>query len=340
VSGLKPKTYQAKGVSIYYLKTTFLKEVQNYDLEDIRQNESGFIRTKGESVICPRDGGVGAAFVDCVQGEDNVGLANVFLSYAWSNTIQDIVEVLHNFALDKDLDPKRTYVFICFLYSNQFRVAEDKKNGKVTTLEEFNEKFISQIRGCDFFVALVSPWREPKYMTRIWCIYEIFMAIENGLDITIDMPTTEMEDLKRTILKNPNAYVELLAVLSRIKIQDAMASVEEDHVNILKLVEAGGGIASVNIRVIESFRTCFFYLFQEFVNEFYEDVIEENYGGKTPTELDNGYNNMGLFFHESDQSEAAMYCFEKQRELCERSFGKDHTTTLRAYKNLAMVRKE
>jgi hypothetical protein len=117
---------QEKGVSINYLKNTFADEVKSYsdsnnlsqtiyDLEDTRQEDNGFIRSKGENEICPRDGKVGAAFVDCLHGEDNVGVANVMLSYTWGNTVDEIIDVLDQFALRRGLDPKKTYVWICCL---------------------------------------------------------------------------------------------------------------------------------------------------------------------------------------------------------------------------------
>jgi hypothetical protein len=91
---------------------------------------SVMIRAKGENVVCPQDGKLGAAFVDCVQGEDDVGIANIMISYTWGDTIKDIIDILEQFIDRKKLDPKRSYVWICCLCNNQHRVVNHRKNNE------------------------------------------------------------------------------------------------------------------------------------------------------------------------------------------------------------------
>ena len=74
----------------------FLKEVQEagkdgtamiYHLENPRQEEHGVIRSKGAGKLCPRDGvTMGAAYIDCISGADNVGPADFLLSYCWETS--------------------------------------------------------------------------------------------------------------------------------------------------------------------------------------------------------------------------------------------------------------
>ena len=42
----------------------------------------------GLIVICPRDGKRGAAYVDTLSGEDNVGIADALLSYSWGYKVR------------------------------------------------------------------------------------------------------------------------------------------------------------------------------------------------------------------------------------------------------------
>jgi hypothetical protein len=120
---------KAKGVSVHHLKTTFAEEVKSYhknqtwarrflkpifsfgnddilqkskiyDLENTLEEKNGFIRLKGADVTCSRDNRVGAAYVDCVQGEDNVGEANVMISSTWKNTVREIIDVLDQFTTE------------------------------------------------------------------------------------------------------------------------------------------------------------------------------------------------------------------------------------------------
>jgi hypothetical protein len=109
------------------------------------------------------------------------------------------------------------------------------------------------VMGVDSIVALMSPWRKSLYLTRIWCIFELHTAHENGCDINIEMPRKEREEFKRAVLSDrkadEKAVNDFFAALASTKIEKAKASVKEDRVNILGIVEAGGGTASLNIVV-------------------------------------------------------------------------------------------
>ena len=74
-------------------------------MEDLRKSKHGIIRSKGAQQICPRDGKLGAAYVDSMKGEDFVGSANVMLSYCWSYRIKDIVKTLEEKCEADERDP-------------------------------------------------------------------------------------------------------------------------------------------------------------------------------------------------------------------------------------------
>ena len=158
-----------KGLSVYYLKNTFLQEAKEagfdekslvYDLEDLSSNENGLIRRKGENLIDPNDGRLGASYVDCLSGQDNVGIANVMLSYSWGYSIGDIVDTLDDFCNSKGKDPKKTYVWICCLCINQHRVVEksEKEDDGESDFDEFQKIFHDRVKGIGQIVAMMYPW--------------------------------------------------------------------------------------------------------------------------------------------------------------------------------------
>ena len=84
------------GVSVHWLKYGFLEtEVMKatdldldassriYEIEDLSSDVHGIIRRKGSNRLCPDDGQLGASYVDCLDGEDNVGPSTIMLSYGW-----------------------------------------------------------------------------------------------------------------------------------------------------------------------------------------------------------------------------------------------------------------
>ena len=113
-----------KGVSVHHLKHVLLEEVKRtpglsgrcniYDIENWSSPECGIIRRKGQSVV-DTQGRMGASYVDSLCGEDDVGPANVVLSYTWRYPIEDIVQTLLEFCRTQKRHLKRTYVWICFL---------------------------------------------------------------------------------------------------------------------------------------------------------------------------------------------------------------------------------
>jgi hypothetical protein len=118
------------------------------------------IKNKGRNIICPRDGRLGAAYVDCLVGEDHVGQANVMISYGWGNTVNDICAVLVKYCSENNLDIKRTYVWICCLCNNQFRVDEQDN----VPFSEFEQIFEDKVVGIKSVVSLLSPWNAPVYL--------------------------------------------------------------------------------------------------------------------------------------------------------------------------------
>ena len=176
------------GISVHALYHIFLSEVcergldrtaKIYQIENLNHAEHGAIRAKGANVICPQDGNIGASYVDSLQGEDNVGKANRMLSYSWGYTIGDIVDTLVDYCESEKLNPKRIYVWICCLCNNQHRVYENKRKGVSVPFEEFQSTFYKCVTGIKHVLPMMEPWLKPKYLTRIWCIFEIFTATTN-----------------------------------------------------------------------------------------------------------------------------------------------------------------
>jgi tetratricopeptide (TPR) repeat protein len=316
-----------------YINSTKIKV---YELEDLNNDKNGFIRAKGENVVCPRDGKLGAAFVDCVQGEDNVGIANIMISYSWGETIEDIIDVLEQFVARKKLDRKRSYVWICCLCNNQHRVVDRRKNNKEVPFEEFKDTFESQVNGVDHIVALMSPWDKPQYLTRVWCVFEMHTAYKNGRDISIEIPSGEREKFKETAM-NLQGSSKFLDLLGNTKIEDAEASVEADKVNILNLVRAEVGTATLNNDVNTLYRKWIVTCLNTIVSELDEKLKEDKYGGMSVYSLLYAFNNIGDVFYEAGEYESAMDCFKNYHELCSEEFGSTHVLVTLSYNNLARV---
>jgi len=237
--------FEVRGISVSYLANQLLKEVVDagleetskiYEMEDLSDLEhDGLIRRKGANKECPIDKKPGAAYVHSIADPKAVGRANVMLSYAWKYAIGDIVNTLQLYCKNNRKDPNNVFVWVCCLCVNQHRVIERKRRGEDIPFEEFRSVFEKRVKTIGHIVAMMAPWQEPYYLTRIWCVFELFTAQTNGCDVTITMPSDEkdrfVEGLRSGDYKDQmNA---LFSTLAKTDVTKANASVESDQTEIL-----------------------------------------------------------------------------------------------------------
>lgn len=241
-------SHNIKALSVHYLVTKLIPELEElgYDLKTATiYNILEYIQKKGKDVTCPHDKQTGAAYVDCVEGKDNVGVANVMLSYTWGYRIEQIVHTIVSKCKKDGFNLKRTYVWMCCFNNNQHRVSE---LGDVP-FEDFRKIFFHKVTCIGTIWSMMSPWNDPGYLKRVWCVFEIFVAnTENGVSSEIIMPEEEQEKLVDSLLVE-EGITNLFDVLSSTKIENAVASRPQDKANILKLVEDDFGYTELNIKV-------------------------------------------------------------------------------------------
>jgi tetratricopeptide (TPR) repeat protein len=264
--------YDFLAPSVYHLQTSFLHQIKEsgldetatlYDIENLQADEPGLIRQKGVTVNCPIDGKPGAAYVHCLELEeslaggdgdgnegpdrDHVGTSTHMLSYAWGYTYGDIVDTLVEFCNANNLSPKRTYVWICAFCNNQHRVVDG-----TVPFEDFKYVFKKRVQGIGNILAMMTPWYDPGYLKRVWCIFEMYSAnADQGTSIQIIMPPRQKRSLMAAVLKptderGKNGLDELFATLASTKVEHASASRTQDKDNILRLVEDGPGCTKFN----------------------------------------------------------------------------------------------
>jgi len=348
-----------------------------YKLENLRSDKNGVIRRKGEKVLCPRDGRIGAAYVDCLNEEDHAGQSTMMLSYGWGNAVGDIIDTLSAYCESNRLDPKRTYIWICCLCNNQHRVAEEKRNGKPVPFEDFRSIFHDRVSEIGHIIALMSTWRNPVYITRVWCIFELYTAYQQeDCRLSIAMPPRDKRDLVDTIDGNNLDGINVLYdALSSTSIQNAQASEPSDRENILEIVESGPGFQVLNNEVNELLRGWIKDAIKEAVNSYsatkadsssdlsfallctnvgyvmnangeYDQAlslyetglqIRENVLGKDHSYIANSYNHIGIALNRKNDFDGALAVYRKSVEIHEKTSGLHHTSTAASYNNVGMA---
>jgi len=173
-------------------------------------------------------------------------------------TIGDIIDTLDSFCKANHKDTKRTYVWICCLCVNQWRVVEQtqiEKSGMLRSSVDFFTVFGDRVASIGHILAMMTPWQQPTYLERIWCIFELYTAHIKGCEVSVVMPPSQRAALEEALFgddaKNIDAFYD---VLSKTRVQDAKASVEHDRTAILEMVQKQAGYSEINHRVNELMR--------------------------------------------------------------------------------------
>ena len=336
-----------KGVSVHYLTNTFLAEVlafhdngndddndnndngipekvpltRNstiYELEDLSSSGSmGFIRSKGRGVVCPRDGQLHAAYVDCLADgdDDSVGEATHMLSYSWGYSIGDIVDTLVDYCRSNHLDETRTYIWMCCLCMNQHRVVlaagkeeEDRNPSDPTSTGSSSEVRPPKVNFLDEFgarvakignvLAMMTPWNAPIYLGRSWCVYELYKAYCLNCNISIVMPPHQKEALIEDLLGDKGSGVNgLYHALSKTRIHKAQSHVRSDRDTILNMVREYPGDIVLNQTVND--------LLRRWVRDTVQEVLEASLN-KTTRDKDAGlYNRLSDLFRRNGELDLA-----------------------------------
>ena len=181
---IKQKQSQDAGVSVaYLLSTEFMLLAQTrsqlddpdfYDLKD-----AFFFTTDpiaiGSDKVCPRDGKMGCALVDVLDHCHRRECTH-FLSWTWGYSVNLVRSSLTAWTDQSKIDPKKTFLYMCFFVNNQYRILVDQ-NGAGSRNSSLKEVFGEHLQRVGRMVALLDHWDSPKYLSRIWTIFEQYTAV-------------------------------------------------------------------------------------------------------------------------------------------------------------------
>merc|ERR1712232_674027 len=125
-------------------------------------------------------------------------------------------------------EPQLCFIWMCALCVNQWRVRE----GKTITFQEFAEVFGSRVRNIGSVLAMMQPWDKPVNVSRVWCVYEFYTAIQYAPLCKMDviMPPREQANFTKA-LSDEEEGMKLWKVLAAIDVSKAKATVEQDREN-------------------------------------------------------------------------------------------------------------
>lgn len=328
-------------VSVHYLSTTFLQEVEDYgfsrntnlyQIEDLSKDEYGVIRQRTANMTCPVDGKRGSSYIHALKGRDNVGDAKYMLSYTWGYTIGDIIDTLIDFCESTKQSPKRTYVWMCCLCVNQHRVVDLRKEGKVVPFSEFSTTFFKRVKGIKHVLSMMTTWDDPGYLRRAWCIYEMYVATASSeCTVSILMPPGEKHSFAKDIQDGRGGNI-FFTVLSKTDIENASAYPKDKEL-IMRAVNEGPGAHKLNVVIND--------LLIEWSKKAILDVIEFreqtiNVHG-SEEEFARFLRKVGLLFWKQGFYDEALKQQGRALAIQKRVLGDTHIETARTYNDMGMT---
>lgn len=207
------------------------------------------------------------------------GPASIMISYSWDYAIGDILDTITAYCEMNNLDKKCTYFWIDCLCINLHRVVELKEkelelpepydysqDEKKCNASEYSKPAIKddvmsmfassedlestiqhRVQKIGHLLAIMTPFHEPTFLSRLWCLYELGVANaaahKNHGDlpcrVTIAIPPQQKESLMAAIETDTINTINKMYDLMNVKVSSANTTVEEDSTYILDLIQQG-----------------------------------------------------------------------------------------------------
>jgi len=201
------------------------------------------------------------------------------------------------------------------------------------------QAFGDQIKGIGKTLIIASPWEEPQFLSRAWCLFELYISVHTKVDVSIQLPERQRKLFIESITKDCMACVNSM---ERIDVRKAQAFVEADKNAILSAVEKSVTFDGLNKMALTRMR-------EWWVNTILDEEArrKKDLGCVADDETKREKEEMLAFFQ--GQSACALqqmggdFLVESERFMREcwayrkRLFGETHIETITAINNLALV---
>ena len=216
-----------------------------------------------DQYIKPATAARACCFTNLVIGDDGepiggdllLGKATCFISHWWGYRFLDLIAIVreHENALKAAGEPPAAY-FLDMLLLNQHRLKREFED------ESKREKLTDALRDClkacgrVVLCCAAGPsgvgWESPAPLGRIWCLYEIYVAItEDDVQITMQLGPSDAIQFRQAVNKDGLARVE--RALAAVNARDASATMPEDLATILGEIDTKLGMERFNALVRE-----------------------------------------------------------------------------------------
>ncbi len=285
------------------------------------------------------------------NGSELVGKANVFISHAWKYYFLDVVRSLEHHFKDEAEN-----VFIWFdLFSNNQHKAPN------LPFEWWQGTFMNAIRNFGRVVMVLSPWNNPITFTRVWCLWEIYCAVETNSKFEVAMTPEQFNSFISDIVKDGGDFHKML---SNIDVKNSQCWIEQDKERIFEVVKSSVGFDAVNQVVSGKMRQWVISAIDESIHQsritnwertlakiglcydlgHYDKGLnlcihcEKDYADvQDDVRMARTYHQMGRLCQSQGDYPKALKSHEKSLEITLKTMGAEHPDVAKSYNNIGNV---
>eukprot|EP00438_Fugacium_kawagutii_P009058 Skav208254 [mRNA] locus=scaffold562:145888:146718:- [translate_table: standard] len=198
----------------------------------------------GPEIIYPRDGRAGCALVDWISRDERREQTH-FMSWTWRYSLQQVQSALKMF--QSTVSPTSdVFYFMCFFVNNQFRIIVEESS---TGSENLEDVFESNLTRIGRMVAILDTWDQPVYLSRVWTVYEQFVASTLKIQVQFVLPKVATEQLQYQINCGSEGIDRV--TLREVDSRQAKAWKLADEIKVKSMIEDTVGFKHVDAHVTD-----------------------------------------------------------------------------------------
>ncbi|KAJ3032539.1 hypothetical protein HDV00_007414 [Rhizophlyctis rosea] len=125
-----------------------------------------------------------------------VARATWFISHTWQYTFLDVVMAIRQFFHEQEADGKSKADAIIWL--DLFSLPQHQR--RKIDAQWLQTTFTDAISAMDGVIMVLSPWCQPKTLTRAWCVYELYACASTGKPFHVAIPPDQKDELTTSFL--------------------------------------------------------------------------------------------------------------------------------------------
>ena len=159
-----------------------------------------------------------------------------------------LIDIVERFEAENPAPPGKTHYYFLDQFSlNQHKFVDEGANQKEMQEMVVNALQSEMIRSAHVLMCL-HPWNQPVPLRRMWCLFELFTAVSNGVELTMCFGEEDASALYTAIA---NGYFDAEDAVGEIDAANAGASVASDKDMIMRLIEEQVGLDRFNSEMRE-----------------------------------------------------------------------------------------